>query len=77
MLRQPHKPMWILKWMGQAQCELKPVENSVSALAHCIFFPPPVIQSQNAIHHGRRCVTQANLIIALDNAITHGSFYLH
>lgn len=41
------------------------------------FFPPPyVIQSQKAIHHRRRRVTHANLIIVLDNAITHGSFYL-
>lgn len=55
------------------------MENSVSAYEILLitFFPPSVIQSQNVIYHGGRRVIQANLIIALDNAITHGSFYLH
>lgn len=68
-----------IKCIRVARCKFKPVGSNASAFEICqaFFFPPPyVIQSQKAIHHRRRRVTHANLIIVLDNAITHGSFYL-
>lgn len=57
--------------MSVCEIQLQPPAPSPQPLSF-------VIQSQSAIHHGGGRVIGANLIIVLDNVITHGSlFFFH